>query len=277
MGVKNIEGDDEMSFENKVAVITGSARGIGRNIALTLARAGCNIVIADLNLEGWKEFGGEDLAADSVEEEVKLLGQDAISVVVDVTNKTSADEMIAKSLEKFGKVDILVNNAGGLAGPMSTSFASSMPEDQLKATVERNLYGTIFCSQAVAPHMKERKYGKIVNFGSQAGLRAQPGGVYAPYGVAKAGVTMYTHYLAQELGPFNINVNAVVPAYVGTHRLNTTVFEVEENKAIYEKEIAIGRIATPEDIAKVVKFLVDDDSSYVTGQCLSVCGGVITF
>lgn len=271
------KGDNEMILENKVAIVTGSARGIGRSIALTLAKEGCDIVVADLNLDGWKEFGGEDLAADSVEDEVKLLGRDAMSIVVDVTDKASAENMVAKAIEKFGKVDFLINNAGGLAGTMATSFASTMPEEQLKATVERNLYGTIFCSQAVAPHMKERKYGKIVNFGSQAGLRAQPGGVYAPYGAAKAAVINYTHYLGAELAPFNINVNAVVPAYVGTHRLNTTVFDVGDNRETYEKEVPIGRIADPEDIAKVIKFLVSEDSAYVVGQSISVCGGVITF
>lgn len=266
-----------MSLENKVAIVTGAARGIGRSIALTLASAGCDLVIADLNLDGWKEFGGETMSAPSVEEEVRLLGRDAISVVVDVTSKDSVEQMVSAALEKFGKIDILINNAGGLAGPMSTSYASSMPEEQLRATIERNLYGTIFCCQAVAETMTKQKSGKIVNFGSQAGLRSQAGGVYAPYGAAKAGVINYTKYLAQELGPFNINVNAVAPAYVGTHRLNTTIFDVGDNRKMYTEEVALGTIATPEEIAKVVKFLVSDDASYVTGQCLSVCGGALRF
>lgn len=266
-----------MSLEGKVAIVTGSARGIGRSIALKLAREKCNVVIADLNLESWKEFGGERLAAATVEEEVKQLGRESISVVVDVTKKASIADMVAKTLEKFGKVDILVNNAGGLAGKVSTSYAASVSEEQLHATVERNLYGCIFCSQAVAEHMKQRKYGKIVNFGSQAGLRAQSGGVYAPYGVAKAGVIMYTKYMAQEMGPYNVNVNAVAPAYVGTQRLNETVFDVDNKRESYEKAVPLDRIADPADIAKVVNFLVDDESWYITGQCISVCGGVINF
>lgn len=266
-----------MGLENQVAIVTGAARGIGRSIALTLAASGCDVVIADINLEGWRDFGGEAMTASGVEEEVRLLGRSALGIVVDVTSKDSVDQMVSAALDKFGRVDILVNNAGGLAGPMATSYASSMPEEQLRATIERNLYGTIFCCQAVAETMKKQRSGKIVNFGSQAGLRAQAGGVYAPYGAAKAGIINYTKYLAQELGPFNINVNAVAPAYVGTHRLNTTVFDVGDNRKMYTEEVALGTIATPEEVARVVKFLAGDDAAYVTGQCLSVCGGVIRF
>lgn len=266
-----------MSLKDKVAIVTGSARGIGRGIALNLAASGCNVVIADINLDGWKEFGGEKLSAPSVVEEIKQLERESIGLIVDVTSKQSVEDMIAKTMEKFGRIDILINNAGGLAGPMATSFASSMPEDQLRATIERNLYGTIFCCQAVSGVMKDQQSGKIVNFGSQAGLRAQDGGIYAPYGVAKAGVINYTKYLAQELGPFNINVNAVSPAYVGTQRLNSTVFDVADNREIYSKEIAMRRIATPDDIAKVVNFLSSEESSYITGQCINICGGVIKF
>lgn len=266
-----------MKLENKVAIVTGSARGIGRGIALNLAKEGCDVLIADMNLEGWKEYGGEKLSAPSVEEEIELLGRKSASIVVDVTKRDSVKNMVNKALEYFGKIDILVNNAGGLAGKTETSYAASVSEEQLRATVDRNLYGTIFCCQAVADHMKLRKYGKIVNFGSQAGLRAQEKGFYAPYGVAKAGVIMYTKYLAQELGSYNVNVNAVAPAFVGTQRLNTIVFDVGNNREMASKQITIGRIAEPEDIANVVKFLVDDDSGYITGQCISVCGGVINF
>jgi len=267
-----------MNLANKVAIVTGAARGIGRAIALSLAEAGCKVVIADVNLEGWKEYGGEKLSAPSVAEEVRLLGSEAIDIIVDVTKKDSAERMAAQTLGRFGKIDILVNNAGGLAGEVATSFASSVPEVQLRATIERNLYGTIFCSQAVAGHMKERTYGKIVNFGSQGGLKAQDFGIYAPYGAAKAAVMMYTRYLARELAPYQINVNAVVPAYVATQRLNATVFEVSnDSKNYFLQQVPLGRLAEPADIARVVRFLVDDESAYITGQCINVCGGFINF
>jgi len=264
-----------MTIENKVAIVTGAGRGIGRSIALNLARSGCNIVVADINLDSWKEFGGEQLTASSVEEEVKKIGSDSIGVEVDVSDKVSVKNLMEQTIKKFGKIDILINNAGGLAGKVENSFASIVPEDELKATVERNLYGAIFCCQEVVKYMKEQNYGKIVNFGSQAGLRAQAGGLYASYGAAKAGVILYTKYLAQELGCFNINVNCVAPAYVGTKRLNAIYFD--EHREEVTKDICLGRIADPIDIAKVVKFLVSDDANYITGQCISVCGGAINF
>lgn len=264
-----------MKFDGKVAVVTGSARGIGRAIALSLAKDGCDIVVSDINLSGWKDFGGEKLEADSVCEEVKKLGRRSIEVVTDVTSRSSVDELFQKALDEFGKVDFVINNAGGYAGDTTKSWASTVSEEDLKATIERNLYGTIFCCQAAAAIMKKTSYGKIVNFGSQAGLRAQAGGFYAPYGAAKAGVINYTKYLAQELGPYKINVNCVAPAYVGTQRLNHIYFDDHYEETC--RDIALGYIATPSDIANLVNFLVSEESAYITGQCISICGGSIRF
>jgi 3-oxoacyl-[acyl-carrier protein] reductase len=185
--------------------------------------------------------------------------------------------MVKKALNEFGHIDILINNAGGLAGEIPQSYASSVPEDQLRATIDRNLMGTIFCSQAVAPSMKAQKWGRIVNTSSQAGMRSQEGGVYASYGAAKAGVIMYTRYLAQELGPYNITVNCIAPAFVSTGRLEKLSYSRPGARERTSAQVALGRLALPEDIAKVVEFFVTDLGDYVTGQCLSVCGGVIRF
>lgn len=264
-----------MKFKDKVAIVTGSARGIGRSIALNLAKDGCDIVVCDINLEGWKEYGGEQLSAPSVGEEVRELGRKALELKVDVTKKDSLENLVKQTLDYFGKVDFMINNAGGYAGDVTKSWAATIPEEDLKATVERNLYGTIFSCQVIAQHMMERKYGKIINFGSQAGLRSQDGGYYAAYGAAKAGVIMYTKYLAQQMGPYNVNVNCIAPAYVGTKRLNYLAFDANREEVC--KGIALGKIAEPNDIAKVVNFLVSEDANYITGQCISVCGGAINF
>jgi NAD(P)-dependent dehydrogenase (short-subunit alcohol dehydrogenase family) len=192
-----------MKLKGKVALITGAGRGIGRAHALRLASLGADIVINDINLDSHKEYN-ETITAATVMDEVEARGVRCIGLQADVTQRNQVDEMINAAIGKFGIIDILINNAGGLAGDVMQSFASSVNEKDLMATLNRNLVGTIFCSQAVAEIMKQKRWGRIVNTSSQAGMQAQQGGVYASYGAAKAGVIAYTRYLAQELGPFEI-------------------------------------------------------------------------
>lgn len=263
-----------MKLNGRVALITGAARAIGRSHALRLARLGADIVINDLDLSSYKEFG-EKIMAPTVVEEVRALGVRCIGIEADVGLKSQVVEMVHRVLEEFGRVDILVNNAGGLAGEVAKSYAGSVSEEDLKATLDRNLLGTIYCCQAVAEPMKARRWGRIVNTSSQAGLQAQRGGIYASYGAAKAGVIAYTKYLARELGPYGILVNCIAPAYVSTPRLEQKVFSLPGMREQLLAEIPLGRMATPEDISKVVEFFVTELSDYVTGQCLSVCGGAV--
>jgi 3-oxoacyl-[acyl-carrier protein] reductase len=263
-----------MKLQGKVALITGAARGIGRSHALRLGRLGADIVINDINLESYKEFG-EEIQAPSVVEEIEALGVRCIGIEADVGKKNQVEGMVKKILSEFGRIDILVNNAGGLAGELFQSYPSIVSTVDLQATLDRNLLGTIFCSQAVADPMKTQKWGRIVNTSSQAGIQTQPGGLYGSYGVAKAGVIAYTKYLAHELGPHNILVNCVAPAYVSTARLEKTVFNLPGMRERLLAEVPLGRLATPEDISKAVEFFVTDLGDYVTGQCLSVCGGAI--
>ena len=265
-----------MKLEGKVALITGAARAIGRSHALRLARLGADIVINDLNLESYKEFE-EKITAPTVVDEVRALGVRGIGIEADVGKKPQVEAMVEKVLDEFGHIDILINNAGGLAGEVMKSYASLAPEEDIRATLDRNLMGTIFCSQAVAGPMKQQRGGRIVNTSSQAALQAQAGGFYAHYGAAKAGVIAYTRYLAQELAPYGILVNCVIPAYVSTERLERKVFSLPGMKEQLVAQIPLGRMAVPEDISKVVEFFVTDLSDYVTGQCLSVCGGAIRF
>lgn len=264
-----------MKLKGKVALITGAGRGIGRAHALRLASLGADIVINDINLDSHKEYN-ETITAATVMDEVLALGVRCIGLQADVSRKEQVDDMVKKAEDGFGTIDILINNAGGLAGDVMQSFASSVNEADLMATLNRNLVGTIYCSQAVAKTMKHKRWGRIVNTSSQAGMQAQQGGVYASYGAVKAGVIAYTRYLAQELGPYGITVNCIAPAYVATERLTTHFFSKMENPA-QTLGIPLGRLATPEDIAKAAEFFVTDLGDYVTGQCLSVCGGAIKF
>jgi len=264
-----------MKLEGRVALVTGGARAIGRAHALRLARLGADVAINDIDLESHKEFE-EELTAPTVVDEIKALGVRSIGIEADAGAKEAAEAMVQQVIEELGRIDILINNAGGLAGQVNASFASSVSVEYLEATLDRNLKSAIFCSQAAAEPMKTQSWGRIVNTSSQAGLQGQSGGVYASYGVAKAGVIAYTKYLAQELAPHGITVNCIAPAYISTGRLQAKVFGRMEDPA-RELGIALGRLAEPDDVSKVVEFFVTDLADYVTGQCLSVCGGALRF
>jgi len=266
----------EGKLKGKLALVTGAARGIGRSHALRLARLGADIVINDIDLESYKEFG-ERLSASTVRDEVRALGVRCSGIEADVGNRDQVEAMFKNVLDEYGHIDILINNAGGLVGEVSQSFASSVPEKDLRATIDRNLMGTIFCCQEAAEPMKRQGWGRMVNTASQAALQAQQEGVYASYGVAKAGVIAYTRYLAQELSPYGVTVNCIAPAYVSTERLEQNVFSLPGWKEKFLAQIPLGRMGQPDDISKVVEFFVTDLGDYITGQCVSACGGAIKF
>jgi len=264
-----------MKLEGKVALVTGGARGIGQAHALRLAKLGANVAVNDINLESFKEFD-ESIEANSVVELIEGHGVRAMGIEANVCDEKEARGVVEQVVAEFGRIDILINNAGGIAGLPKDSFASTVSFEDIKATMDRNLMGTIYCSQAAALHMKPQEFGRIVNTSSQAGLRSQGAGVYASYGVAKAGVIAYTKYLAQELGRYNITVNCLAPAYVATERLMRQSFrQVKDIRK--ELGVPLGRLAEPEDIANVMEFFVTDLGSYITGQTISVCGGAINF
>lgn len=265
----------EQKLKGKVALVTGAARGIGQAHALRLAELGADVAINDINLQSFKEFD-EDIEAESIEALVSRHNVRCIGYEANVCNEDEAKGMVDRVVSDFGRIDILINNAGGIAGKPADSFASSVSFQDLTATLDRNLMGTIFCSQAAAGHMRPRGWGRIVNTSSQAGLRSQGAGVYASYGVAKAGVIAYTRYLAQELGQYNITVNCLAPAYVATERLMRQSFR-RVNNISKELGVPLNRLAEPEDISKVMEFFVTDLGDYITGQTLSVCGGAVNF
>lgn len=266
-----------MKLEGKVAVITGAARGLGRAYALHLANLGADVVVNDIALDAAKEYN-EELSAETVMDEVRALGRRSMGVAADVTNQAQVNAMFDQVLKEFGRVDILVTNAGGALVP-GPSFASNIPPESFSKMMDINLIGTMFCCQAVAEPMKEQRSGKIVTVGSQAGLRssAQSGGGGVSYSVAKAAIHQYTRHLAAELGPYNVNVNCIAPAWILSSRAISQGRNSPETRERLEAEIALKRLGLPEDCAKVVEFLVTDLSDYVTGQIIRVCGGCCLF
>ena len=271
-----------LKLAGKVALVTGAGRGLGRAYALHLAKIGANVVVNDINLGSAKDYG-EKLTAQTVMDEIRNMGRKSIGIQADIANKNQVDAMFKQTIDEFGCIDILVNNAGGNlnrlgaeAGPPNTYPSSAKMEDH-QFIMDVNLTSTILCCQAASIPMKKQRHGKIVNVASQAGLHVAPEMAKAmSYNVAKAAVIHYTRCLAAELGPYNINVNCVAPAWIVTSRAVAEGRRGEEAKKI-EAQIPLGRLGTPEDVAKVVEFLVTDLSDYVTGQCISVCGGYALF
>jgi len=241
----------------KVAVITGGARGIGKQIALTLAGEGADIVIGDI------------IEMETVAQDVKNLGREVITVKTDVTRKGEVRNLIDTAIDNFKKVDILVNNAGiTRRAPLL-----ELTEDDWNAVMDVNLKGAFLCIQAAAEHMIKRKYGKIINIASVAGLNAVY--VSANYCVSKAGVIQLAKVSARELGPYGINVNAIAPGVVPTDIVyyQRTQAEVERYVEDREKWAVLGRVGTVEDIANVALFLASDESSFISGQVIAADGG----
>lgn len=265
-----------MKLANKVALVTGGARGLGRAYVLHLARLGADVVINDVDLNAAQEYD-EELSAESVAAEVEALGRRALGIEADVTDKTAVEAMMQEIMDTLGQIDILVNNAGGMLHAPPNNSAVTAPPDHYQYIMEINLTGTIFCCQAAAPHMRAAGSGRIVNTASQAGIWSGRIGGGMAYKVAKAGVIHYTRVLAAELGPHNVHVNCIAPGYVLSSRAVAGGRNSPEVRDRLLQDIPLGRLGMPEDCAKVVEFLVTDLSDYVTGQCIPVCGGYVAF
>lgn len=245
-----------MKLKNKVAVITGAAQGIGRAIATTLAQQGANVVVADIQLEK-AETTAKEIMAET--------GQKVIAVQVDVVESASVKAMIDRTMDEFERIDILVNNAG----TTRDTLIMRMKEADWDLVLNINLKGTFNCSKAVVRPMMKQHYGRIVNISSVSGLIGQVG--QTNYSASKAGIIGFTKALARELGSRKITVNAIAPGLVETA---LTIDLPEELKDMFIEMTPLGRYGEPEDIANAVAFLVSDDASYITGQVLSVDGGM---
>jgi 3-oxoacyl-[acyl-carrier protein] reductase len=265
-------------LDGKVAIVTGAARGLGRAYAKRLAGLGAKVAVTDLNLRSYEEFEAEarDMTGDSTVAEIEAMGGTALGIEVDVTDHAAVAGMVARVAEKWGRVDVLVANAGGGRGrPMDTK-ASNLDPALLRVVVETNLFGTVYTVNAVAPVMKEQRYGKIITVSSVAATGPSVDGGYAHYGAAKAAIAHYTRYLAQDLGPFGITANCIAPGVIATGRIMATVIpgSVQSNRDRSEL-VALRRLGTVEDCAKVVEFLATDLSDYVTGAVIPIDGGLV--
>lgn len=259
--MKSSKVSELFDITGKVAIVTGAASGIGRAIALDLAKFGAIVAIADTAM-------GD---AERVASEIESAGGKAIAIRTDVTKNEEVEQMVQQTVGKFGKIDILINNAG----IMGICTIMDMKEADLDRTLDVNLKGVILCSQAVSRHMIKQKSGKIVNIGSSISSRASVcnlTGGSVDYCISKAAVQAFTRSLAMELAPHGINVNAIAPGITNTP-MHKGYFEGAV--AYYKNSVPLGRLAEPEDIADAVVFLVTDAARYITGQTIHVNGGQI--
>lgn len=247
-----------MELIDKVALVTGAARGIGKAIALKLYNKGANIIINDIVKE---EEISRTLA------EIKKSDHEAIGIRADVTKIVEVENMAEEIIQKFGKIDILVNNVGIIRD----ALLIRMKEEDWDAVMNVNLKGTFNCAKTVSKYMiKQKTGGRIVNISSVIGLTGNIG--QANYAASKAGIIGLTKSIAKELAPRNINVNAVAPGFIDT---DMTRGLSEKIRISLQEKIPLKRLGTVEDIAQVVYFLVSEASSYITGQVIIVDGGMV--
>jgi 3-oxoacyl-[acyl-carrier protein] reductase len=265
-------------LDSKVAIVTGGGRGLGRAYARRLAGLGAKIVVCDISLKSFEEFEAErrDMTGDSTVAEIEAAGGSAFGAELDVADRGAVDAMVAQVVERWGRVDILVANAGGGRGRPLDTRASMLDSGLLDLVLQMNLHGTIYCCNAVAPIMKRQRYGKIVTVSSVAGLSPSADGGYAHYGAAKAAIGHYTRYLAQDLGPHGITANCIAPGTIATGRIMQTVIPGSAGgNTDPAARVALRRVGTVEDCARVVEFLTTELSDYVTGTIIPIDGGLM--
>jgi 3-oxoacyl-[acyl-carrier protein] reductase len=273
----------EIDLSGRVALVTGGSRGLGRADALTLARAGADVVIVDIQVESQttdqeaERYGPLAQVAraqglvytEATAEEIQGMGRRAAAVKCDVTDREQVAATVARTVDEFGSVDILINNAGTL--DHVAQLADQSPE-LWERDLRVNLTGAFNCSQAVWPHMKERGWGRIVNMASVAGTLGGFG--QASYATTKAGLLGLTKSMALEGARHGINVNAIVPGIIGTEVFSFGNPEMNERMI---KRTALRRVGEPQDIANAIAFLCSDLAAYITGVGLNVSGGIELF
>ena len=242
---------------SKVAFITGATRGIGRAIALELANEGYNIAL---------NYRTENEALETLKKEISELGVECYPVQGDVSNAEDSERMTKEIIEHFEQIDVLVNNAG----ITKDKLIQRMKEEEFTDVINVNLVGTFNITKNVIKYMTKKRYGKIINLSSVVGISGNAG--QSNYAASKAGIIGFTKSIAKELASRNITANAVAPGFIQTDMTNVLKDEVKE---AIEGTIPLKRLGTAEDVAKVVKFLASEESSYITGQVINVDGGML--
>ena len=241
----------------KCALITGATRGIGKQIAITLAKQGYNIAL---------NYRKENEELENTKKEIEEIGVQVLAVKGDVANFEECENFVKQVIERFGQIDVLVNNAG----ITKDMLLMRMKKEDFEQVIDTNLVGTFNVTKNVVPYMMKARSGRIINISSVVGISGNAG--QTNYSASKAGIIGFTKSLAKEIASRNILVNAVAPGFIETNMTDILKDDVKQEIA---KNIPLKRMGTAQDVANVVKFLASDDSSYITGQVINVDGGML--
>jgi len=247
-----------MNLSNRVAIVTGSGRGIGRAIALKLAEAGATVVVNDI---------GESEPVNSVVEEIKAINGQSLAIMADVSLASDVNGMVETTINTYGKIDILVNNAG----IARDQLVMRMSDEEWDNVLNVNLKSVFLCTRAVLRHMVKQRWGRIISIASIVGIVGNPG--QANYASAKAGIIGLTRTIAKEVASRHITVNAIAPGFIDTEMTQQLAADWRQE---LKKRIPLGYLGSPRDVAEAVAFLASEEARYITGQVLNVDGGMAT-